>query len=139
MPYRSISGRRSNGPASRAHRRLLPVEAEKEEEEEEEADASDLLPLLLWAALVVVSGSGTLPLLVFLVTFLCSLRFRGRLVMLGVMAGVNQKCFFKFVDNHEIPHLPVDTEADVPVVLVVRVHWCRLHLVEKTRCGQPMS
>ena len=37
----------------------------------------------------------------------------------------------------EIPHLPVDTEADVPVVLVVRVHRCRLHLVRKLVAGSP--
>ena len=33
--------------------------------------------------------------------------------------------------------LPVDTEADVPVVLVVRVHRCRLHLVRKLVAGSP--
>ena len=57
---------------------FLSWEEEEVEEEEEEADASDLLPLLFVAALVVDSGSGTLALLVFLVTFLfalCSLWF----------------------------------------------------------------
>ena len=127
------------GLASRAHWRLLPVEAEKEEEEEEEADASDLLPLSCGRARrrqrqwhsSFAGFPGDVPLR----TVFPSVS--GRLVMHDILAGMDQKSFFMFVDTpfraaNADPHGPDyspdhrDSSVavrshvfDAPVVLVV--------------------